>query len=574
MLRRLFSYVGEYRKIALWTPVCILGEVVLEIVIPYLMARMIDLGIMQKNAAFTFKTGGVMVAAALLSLTFGVLAGRFAAVSAAGFAKNIRSALFRKIQDFSFSNADKFASASLITRLTTDITFVQMSFMLIVRIFARGPLLLLFATGMAVYISPKLSLIFLFAIPALSAALAFMAVMAHPFFESMFKKYDAMNAAVQEALIAVRVVKAFVRERDEAKKFAFSSQDVLRMQRRAEKIVCYDMPVMMFSMNACMIAALYLGGRQVVFGTMTAGELIGFINYIHAILISLMVISMAFIGVVISRASAERICEVLDETPELADGAFPDAQVENGAIEFDDVSFSYAKEAENPVLSHVSFKVEAGQSIGIVGATGSSKSTLIMLIARLYDATRGRVLVGGRDVRDYSLKNLRNAVAVVLQKNDLFSGSIAQNLRWGDENAADEELYEAAKMADAYDFVSSFPDGFNTMLGRGGTTVSGGQKQRLCIARALLKKPKIIILDESTSAVDTATDKRIRRALEKKLSGVTRLTIAQRISSVVDCDRILVMNDGKIDAFGSHEELMASNAVYRDTYISQNREAV
>ena len=574
MLRRLFSFVGEYRKIALWTPVCILGEVVLEIVIPYLMARMIDLGIMQKNAAFTFKTGGVMVAAALLSLTFGVLAGRFAAVSAAGFAKNIRSALFRKIQDFSFSNADKFASASLITRLTTDITFVQMSFMLIVRIFARGPLLLLFATGMAVYISPKLSLIFLFAIPALSAALAFMAVMAHPFFESMFKKYDAMNAAVQEALIAVRVVKAFVREKDEAKKFAFSSQDVLRMQRRAEKIVCYDMPVMMFSMNACMIAALYLGGGQVVFGTMTAGELIGFINYIHAILISLMVISMAFIGVVISRASAERICEVLDETPELADGAFPDAQVENGAIEFDDVSFSYAKEAENPVLSHVSFKVEAGQSIGIVGATGSSKSTLIMLIARLYDATRGRVLVGGRDVRDYSLKNLRNAVAVVLQKNDLFSGSIAQNLRWGDENAADEELYEAAKMADAYDFVSSFPDGFNTMLGRGGTTVSGGQKQRLCIARALLKKPKIIILDESTSAVDTATDKRIRRALEKKLSGVTRLTIAQRISSVVDCDRILVMNDGKIDAFGSHEELMASNAVYRDTYISQNREAV
>lgn len=574
MLRRLFSFVGEYRKIALWTPVCILGEVVLEIVIPYLMARMIDLGIMQKNAAFTFKTGGVMVVAALLSLTFGVLAGRFAAVSAAGFAKNIRSALFRKIQDFSFSNADKFASASLITRLTTDITFVQMSFMLIVRIFARGPLLLLFATGMAVYISPKLSLIFLFAIPALSAALAFMAVMAHPFFESMFKKYDAMNAAVQEALIAVRVVKAFVREKDEAKKFAFSSQDVLRMQRRAEKIVCYDMPVMMFSMNACMIAALYLGGRQVVFGTMTAGELIGFINYIHAILISLMVISMAFIGVVISRASAERICEVLDETPELADGAFSDAQVENGAIEFDDVSFSYAKEAENPVLSHVSFKIEAGQSIGIVGATGSSKSTLIMLIARLYDATRGRVLVGGRDVRDYSLKNLRNAVAVVLQKNDLFSGSIAQNLRWGDENAADEELYEAAKMADAYDFVSSFPDGFNTMLGRGGTTVSGGQKQRLCIARALLKKPKIIILDESTSAVDTATDKRIRRALEKKLSGVTRLTIAQRISSVVDCDRILVMNDGKIDAFGSHEELMASNAVYRDTYISQNREAV
>lgn len=574
MLRRLFSFVGEYRKIALWTPVCILGEVVLEIVIPYLMARMIDLGIMQKNAAFTFKTGGVMVVAALLSLTFGVLAGRFAAVSAAGFAKNIRSALFRKIQDFSFSNADKFASASLITRLTTDITFVQMSFMLIVRIFARGPLLLLFATGMAVYISPKLSLIFLFAIPALSAALAFMAVMAHPFFESMFKKYDAMNAAVQEALIAVRVVKAFVRERDEAKKFAFSSRDVLRMQRRAEKIVCYDMPVMMFSMNACMIAALYLGGRQVVFGTMTAGELIGFINYIHAILISLMVISMAFIGVVISRASAERICEVLDETPELTDGAFPDAQVENGAIEFDDVSFSYAKEAENPVLSHVSFKIEAGQSIGIVGATGSSKSTLIMLIARLYDATRGRVLVGGRDVRDYSLKNLRNAVAVVLQKNDLFSGSIAQNLRWGDENAADEELYEAAKMADAYDFVSSFPDGFNTMLGRGGTTVSGGQKQRLCIARALLKKPKIIILDESTSAVDTATDKRIRRALEKKLSGVTRLTIAQRISSVVDCDRILVMNDGKIDAFGSHEELMASNAVYRDTYISQNREAV
>ena len=574
MLRRLFSYVGEYRKIALWTPVCILGEVVLEIVIPYLMARMIDLGIMQKDAAFTVKTGGVMAAAALLSLLFGVLAGRFAAVSSAGFAKNVRSALFRKIQDFSFSNADKFASASLITRLTTDITFVQMSFMLIVRVFARGPLLLLFATGMAVYISPKLSLIFLFAIPALSAALAFMAFKAHPFFESMFKKYDAMNAAVQEALIAVRVVKAFVREKDEAKKFAFSSQDVLRMQRRAEKIVCYDMPVMMFSMNACMIAALYLGGRQVVFETMTAGELIGFINYIHAILISLMVISMAFIGVVISRASAERICEVLDETPELADGAFSDAQVENGAIELDDVSFSYAKEAEKPVLSHVSFKIEAGQSIGIVGATGSSKSTLIMLIARLYDATRGRVLVGGRDVRDYSLKNLRNAVAVVLQKNDLFSGSIAQNLRWGDENAADEELCEAAKMADAYDFVSSFPDGFNTMLGRGGTTVSGGQKQRLCIARALLKKPKIIILDESTSAVDTATDKRIRRALEKKLSGVTRLTIAQRISSVVDCDRILVMRDGKIDAFGSHDELMASNAVYRDTYISQNREAV
>ena len=574
MLFRLFPFVGKYKKYAVLTPVCIFAEVVLEILIPFLMARMIDEGVMQKNVAVSIETGAVMIVAALFSLLFGALGGRYAAVSAAGMAKGVRSALFRKIQEFSFANADKFSSASLITRLTTDITFTQMAFMMVIRILVRGPLMLTFATAMTVYINPELSLVFFAAIPVLSVALAFLAMKAHPYFEKMFAKYDAMNAAVQETLIAVRVVKAFVREKQETDKFDFSARDVLAMQRRAEKIISYNMPVMMLSMNACMIAVLYLGGRQVVANMMTAGELVGFINYIHAILISLMVISMAFIGVVISKASVERICEVLNEQSDIADGRFPDLDVKDGSIVFEDVSFSYSKTAETPVLSHVSFDIKSGENIGIVGATGSSKSTLIMLIARLYDATQGRVMVGGNDVRDYALQKLRNSVAVVLQKNDLFSGTIAENLRWGNENASEEELFEAARMADAFDFVNSFPEAFETVLGRGGTTVSGGQKQRLCIARALLKNPKIIIFDESTSAVDTATDRRIRQALAKKLSDVTRLTIAQRISSVKDCDRILVLHEGKINAFGTHDELMASNEVYRDTYLSQNKEAV
>ena len=574
MLFRLFPFVGKYKKYAVLTPVCIFAEVVLEILIPFLMARMIDEGVMQKNVAVSIETGAVMIVAALFSLLFGALGGRYAAVSAAGMAKGVRSALFRKIQEFSFANADKFSSASLITRLTTDITFTQMAFMMVIRILVRGPLMLTFATAMTVYINPELSLVFFAAIPVLSVALAFLAMKAHPYFEKMFAKYDAMNAAVQETLIAVRVVKAFVREKQETDKFDFSARDVLAMQRRAEKIISYNMPVMMLSMNACMIAVLYLGGRQVVANMMTAGELVGFINYIHAILISLMVISMAFIGVVISKASVERICEVLNEQSDIADGRFPDLDVKDGSIVFEDVSFSYSKTAETPVLSHVSFDIKSGENIGIVGATGSSKSTLIMLIARLYDATQGRVMVGGNDVRDYALQKLRNSVAVVLQKNDLFSGTIAENLRWGNENASEEELFEAARMADAFDFVNSFPEAFKTVLGRGGTTVSGGQKQRLCIARALLKNPKIIIFDESTSAVDTATDRRIRQALAKKLSDVTRLTIAQRISSVKDCDRILVLHEGKINAFGTHDELMASNEVYRDTYLSQNKEAV
>ena len=574
MLFRLFPFVGKYKKYAVLTPVCIFADVVLEILIPFLMARMIDEGVMQKNVAVSIETGAVMIVAALFSLLFGALGGRYAAVSAAGMAKGVRSALFRKIQEFSFANADKFSSASLITRLTTDITFTQMAFMMVIRILVRGPLMLTFATAMTVYINPELSLVFFAAIPVLSVALAFLAMKAHPYFEKMFAKYDAMNAAVQETLIAVRVVKAFVREKQETDKFDFSARDVLAMQRRAEKIISYNMPVMMLSMNACMIAVLYLGGRQVVANMMTAGELVGFINYIHAILISLMVISMAFIGVVISKASVERICEVLNEQSDIADGRFPDLDVKDGSIVFEDVSFSYSKTAETPVLSHVSFDIKSGENIGIVGATGSSKSTLIMLIARLYDATQGRVMVGGNDVRDYALQKLRNSVAVVLQKNDLFSGTIAENLRWGNENASEEELFEAARMADAFDFVNSFPEAFETVLGRGGTTVSGGQKQRLCIARALLKNPKIIIFDESTSAVDTATDRRIRQALAKKLSDVTRLTIAQRISSVKDCDRILVLHEGKINAFGTHDELMASNEVYRDTYLSQNKEAV
>ena len=573
MYFKLFSYLGKYKRPAIWTPVAIAGEVGLEIYIPFLMAKIIDVGIAQKDMSCVVETGAWMIAAALLSLICGSVAARLASVAATGFAKEIRKAVFNKIQDFSFSNTDKFSTASLITRLTTDITFVQNSFMMFIRSLVRSPLMMICATLMAMRINRELSLVFFIAIPFVGTILAVIAIKAHPYFLKMFEKYDAINASLQETLTAMRVVKAFVREDYENKKFNDAVTDLRNAQKTAEKIVIWNMPMMNLAMQGCLICIVWFGGMMIIRGQMQTGELFSFLTYIGMILISLMMLSFVFIGIVISQASAKRIWEVLVEIPDIKDTGKAGLTLRDGSIVFENVSFSYSGRPDNLALKDVSLSIRSGETVGIIGATGSAKTTFVQLIPRLYEALSGRILIGGHDIKDYSLSVLRSSVAMVLQNNLLFSGTISENLRWGDEEADAKAVEEACRAAQAHDFIMSFPQGYDTYLGQGGVNVSGGQKQRLCLARALLKKPKILILDDSTSAVDTATDGKIRKALKESLKNTTKIIIAQRISSVMDADKIIVLDDGKINGIGSHDELMKTNEIYRDVFFSQQKGA-
>ena len=575
MLNHLLSCLGRYKKYALLAPSVILIEVFMEILMPWIMAKIIDVGIQNGDVRYVTRMGLLMIAMALVSLTAGVLAGRFAAVAGAGLSKGIRQKLFYKVQEFSFRNIDHFTTASLITRLTTDVNNTQMAFMMMIRTAVRAPMMLICATLMAVYINATLAKIFLVAVPFLGVALYFIGSRAYPRFQIMLTKYDQLNARVQENLSAIHLVKAFVREDHEKEAFRQAADQLRDTQLRAEKILLWNAPIMQLVMYSCMIAVAWFGGNLIIASDMLTGELLSFISYISQILMSLMMISMIFIMLIMSRASARRICEVFDEPLDLTDAAVSnDLQLQDGSIEFRNVSFFYNEEAAAPVLHDINLSIASGQTVGILGGTGSSKTTLVQLIPRLYDASSGEVFVGGRNVQDYKLHTLHENVAVVLQKNILFSGTIKENLRWGNPNASEEELITACQAAQAHDFIMAFPQGYDTDLSQGGGNLSGGQKQRLCIARALLKHPKIIILDDSTSAVDTATDSRIRQSFRRDLADTTTIIIAQRVSSVQDADCIIVMENGTINAIGTHEELLKHNAIYQEVYDSQQKGAL
>ena len=573
MVKKLASCIGEYRKYAIATPIIMLGEAIMEILIPLIMANMIDYGIQNKDIGYTVRMGVLMILCTLFSLACGAGGAVWAAHAAMGFAKNLRAKLFRKVQTFSFANIDKFSTASLVTRLTTDVTNTQNAFQMAIRMAVRAPAMMIGAAIMAIRINPTLSTVFIVVIPVLAVCLFLIMSNAHPRFGIMMEKYDALNTSVQENLTGIRVVKAFVREDYEKRKFNDSADQVRKAQLRAEKLVILNSPVMQLCVYGCILAVLWFGGNMVVAGTFQVGKLSSFISYVMQTLTSLMMLSMVIMMFTISMASMRRICEVLDEVPEIGEVSQPVTEVKDGSIEFKDVSFSYSKDPNNLTLQHINLSIKSGETIGIIGGTGSAKSTLVQLIPRLYDITGGQLLVGGVDVREYQEEALRNAVSMVLQKNVLFSGTIRDNLRWGDENATEEEIIDACKAADAYEFIQSFPYGLDTDLGQGGVNVSGGQKQRLCIARALLKKPKILILDDSTSAVDTATDARIRAAFREQLSDTTTLIIAQRITSVQDADKVIVLNDGQIDDFGTPAELMERNQIYREVYQQQQKGA-
>ena len=575
MLNHLLSCLGRYKKYALLAPSVILIEVFMEILMPWIMAKIIDVGIQNGDVRYVTRMGLLMIAMALVSLTAGVLAGRFAAVAGAGLSKGIRQKLFYKVQEFSFRNIDHFTTASLITRLTTDVNNTQMAFMMMIRTAVRAPMMLICATLMAVYINASLAKIFLVAVPVLGIALYFIGSRAYPRFQIMLTKYDQLNARVQENLSAIHLVKAFVREDHEKEVFRQAADQLRDTQLRAEKILLWNAPIMQLVMYSCMIAVAWFGGNLIIAGDMLTGELLSFISYISQILMSLMMISMIFIMLIMSRASARRICEVFDEPLDLTDAAVSDdLQLQDGSIEFRNVSFFYNEEAATPVLHDINLSIASGQTVGILGGTGSSKTTLVQLVPRLYDASSGEIFVGGRNVQDYKLHTLHENVAVVLQKNVLFSGTIKENLRWGNPNASEEELITACQAAQAHDFIMAFPQGHDTDLSQGGVNLSGGQKQRLCIARALLKHPKIIILDDSTSAVDTATDSRIRQSFRRDLADTTTIIIAQRVSSVQDADCIIVMENGTINAIGTHEELLKHNAIYQEVYDSQQKGAL
>ncbi len=571
-MKRLMAYIGKYKKYAIATPFVMIGEVLMELLIPLVMAAMIDKGISSGDVQYTVKMGLLMILMAIVSLCFGSLGSRFGAVASMGFAKNVRRALFEKVQSFSFSNVDKFSTASLVTRLTTDVNNVQNAFNMMIRMVFRAPIMMIGALIMAIKLNAKLAMVFLVAIPILCVGLYLIMTKAHPRFKAMLEKYDALNSDVQENLIAIRVVKAFVREKYESDKFDNSAEAVRATQYRAEKLVQLNQPLMQICMYGCTVAALWFGGNMVIGGTFQIGALSSFIGYISQTLMSLMMVSMILMMTIISRASITRINEVLDETPDISDSsASTDVRVEDGSIVFKDVAFSYNKKQKRATIENINLKIPSGTHVGIIGGTGSAKSTLVQLIPRLYDADKGEVIVGGHDVRDYKLHVLRDDVAMVLQKNVLFSGTIAENLRWGNEHATQEEIEAACRSAQADDFIKSFPDGYETELGQGGVNVSGGQKQRLCIARALIKKPKIVIMDDSTSAVDTATDARLREAIHRELKDTTSIIIAQRITSIADCDMIIVMDDGHISDVGTHDELMKRSEIYREVYQSQQK---
>ncbi|MBQ6476101.1 MAG: ABC transporter ATP-binding protein [Clostridia bacterium] len=548
----------------------IMLEVALELLIPRVMSRIIDSAIPSRDMALILKFGGIMIALALLSLVFGVLSGRFASIASVGFASRLRTKLFCKLQEFSFANLDRFSTASLVTRLTTDVTNTQNAFMMMIRIMFRAPFMMIFACIMAVQINRSLFRIFYAALPILLVTAVIVIIKGYPRFMQMLNRYDSLNASVQENLTGIRVVKAYVREDYETSKFASASADLRDTMIRAEKLVVSAMPVLTLVMNASLIAVSWLGGRQIIAGNMTVGELMSYNSYIMQILLSLLMVAMIFVSLVLSRASFRRIGQVLTEESTVSDkDADPDIAPEDGTVDFEHVSFSYA---QTPVLRDVCLHIPSGQMVGIIGPTGSSKSSLVQLIPRLYDATEGCVRVGGQDVRRYALHPLRNAVAMVLQKNVLFSGTIRENLLWGDPGATDEEIAAACRAAQADEFITSFPEGYDTYLEQGGVNLSGGQKQRLCIARALLKHPRILILDDSTSAVDTATDSRIRSALRSQHGDITTIVIAQRIASVQDADQIIVLDDGEVQDTGTHEQLLQRNTIYREMYESQVKE--
>lgn len=569
MIKRLLGSVRQYKKASILSPVFVTLEVILEVLIPILMASLIDDGIEGGDMGYIWKVGMGLVAAALASLTFGVLSGKYAADAAAGFARNLRRDMFYHVQRFSFSNIDKFSTASIITRLTTDVTNVQMAYMMVIRIAARAPAMIIFSLVMSFLINAEISLILLGVVPVLGAGFYFIIRYVHPIFVRVFKRYDKLNNVVQENLRSIRVVKSFVREGHEEDKFGEVSQAIYKDFVRAEKIIAFNAPIMQFCVYACMLLISWVGANLIVAGAMTTGDLVSLFSYVLMILMSLMLLSFVFVMVIISRASAERISELLDESSDLTNGDNPVLSVRDGSISFRNVDFSYAKKKDKLCLSGIDLDIRSGETIGIIGGTGSSKTTLVQLIPRLYDVTGGLLRVGGVDVRDYDIETLRNTVAVVLQKNVLFSGTIRENLRWGNPDATDEELEQACRLAQADDFIRSFPDGYDTYIEQGGANVSGGQKQRLCIARALLKKPKILILDDSTSAVDTRTDSALRRAFREEIPDTTKLIIAQRISSVSDADRIIVMEGGRIHAIGTHDELLQSNTIYQEVYRSQ-----
>ena len=575
MLKTLGKHLDGFRKDSVITPVFMIFEVIMEMIIPLMMASIIDNGVNGNGGAgdmnFIFKMGALMIVVACLGLFAGIMGGKYGARASAGFARNLRKGMFENIQTFSFSNIDKFSSAGLVTRMTTDVTNVQNAYQMILRMCIRAPFSLIIAMIMSFTISPKLASIYLVVVIILGIVLIFMIRLAMNYFNQVFKKYDDLNESVQENVSAIRVVKAFVREDYEKKRFGAASENVYKMFVRAENLVVLNMPVMQFAVYTCILLISWLGAKMIVSDTLTTGNLMSLLTYCMNILMSLMMLSMAFVMISMSVASAERIAEVLEEKSDLTNPAEPVMEVADGSIVFEHVNFGYHKTAEEWVLSDINLDIKSGETIGIIGGTGSSKTSLVNLISRLYDVSEGSVKVGGRDVKEYDMDALRNQVAVVLQKNVLFSGTILENLRWGNENATREECIHACKLACADDFIEGFPDGYDTYIEQGGTNVSGGQKQRLCIARALLKKPKNLILDDSTSAVDTATDARIRKAFREEIPGTTKLIIAQRISSVQDADRIIVMEEGKIDGFGTHEELLAGNEIYRDIYESQTQ---
>lgn len=571
MIKQLSGCIRQYKKDTILTPLFVIGEVALEVIIPLIMANLIDYGINAGDMNYIIKTGIILIILCMASLFFGAMSGKYAASAAAGFSANLRHDMYYKVQEYSFKNIDKFSTASIVTRLTTDITNIQLAFMMIIRIAIRSPIMLVCAFFAVLSINKKIALIYLCVIPVLGIGLYLIISHAHPIFKRVFKKYDKLNAIVQENLRGIRVVKSFVREDHEIEKFEESSKDIYMDFTKVEKLLAFNMPLMQLCVYSCILLSLWLGAKFIVGGVMLTGNLVSIMTYTMQMLMSLMILSMVFVMVAMSKTGCERACEILNEVPDIKDNENPIYEVKDGSVSFKNVDFSYTDNEEKLSLKNVNLEFKSGETIGIIGGTGSSKSTFVQLIPRLYDVISGSVEVGGIDVRNYDIETLRNAVAVVLQKNVLFSGTIKENLRWGDENATDEELVRVCRLACADEFIEQFPDKYDTYIEQGGTNVSGGQKQRLCIARALLKKPKILILDDSTSAVDTATDAKIRKAFAEEIPDTTKFIIAQRISSVQDADKIIVLNNGEINAVGTHEELLKSNPIYREVYESQTK---
>jgi ATP-binding cassette subfamily B protein len=572
VLKKLLANVGEYKKQSLQTPLFTMGEVLMDVIMPLIMAGLIDNGIEKSDSNTILRYGGLLFLCALIALAMGTLGGRTAAIASAGFAKNLRHNLFERIQSFSFSNIDRFSSSSLITRLTTDVTNVQNAYQMVIRILVRSPLILIFSLVMTFHINRELSMIYLVIVPIMIVGLGLIIRFAHPLFEKVFRTYDRLNNVVQENLQGIRVVKSYVREEHEEEKFSQVSKKVYDNFTKAQRIVAFNMPLLQIAVYTCMLLLSWLGAELIVHnGNLTTGELVSMFNYTMQILMSLMMMSMTFVQLMIARTSAERITEVLSEESDLKNGDQPLTEVPDGSVEFNDVCFSYKDDMNKLVLENIDLTIASGEVIGIVGGTGSSKSSLVQLIPRLYDVTHGEIKVGGHDVRSYDLETLRDQVGMVLQNNVLFSGTITDNLRWGDARATEEEVVRAATIAQADSFIQEFPNKYDTMISEGGNNVSGGQKQRLTIARALLKKPKILILDDSTSAVDTKTDRAIREGLAKEIPGTTTFIISQRISSIQDADRIVVLDDGKINGIGTHEELMESNVIYQEVFNSQQK---